>query len=48
MEQDPDQAGEADKKASVGGASSLDFSFSEEDEEETETLARLKLQRRNF
>ena len=35
MEQDPDQEGNDDDKASVGGASCLNFSFVDEDETET-------------
>ena len=38
MEQDPDKAGSDDEKASVGGASRLDFNFLD-DKEGTETLA---------
>ena len=38
MEEDPDQAGRDDDKASVGGASSLDFNFLDDDEVGTETL----------
>ena len=37
MEQNPDQTGNDDDKASVGGASSLDFNFLDEDEMETVT-----------
>ena len=35
MEQDPEQTGKDDDKASVGGASGLDFNFQDEDETET-------------
>ena len=35
MEQDPDQVGEDDDKASVDGASSLEFNFLDEDETAT-------------
>ena len=38
MEQDPDQMGRDDDKASVGGASGLDFNFLDDVEEGTETL----------
>ena len=37
MEQDPEQVGKDDDKASVDGASSLDFNFL--DEAETESVA---------
>ena len=39
MEQDPDEVGKDDDKASIGGASSLDFNFFDEDVEGAETLA---------
>ena len=39
MEQEPDQAGRVDDKASVGGGSILDYNFLNDDEEGTETLA---------
>ena len=39
MEQDTDQAGSVDGKASVGGASNLDFNFLNDDEEGSETFA---------
>ena len=35
MEKDPDQVKKVDDKASLGGASSLDFNFLAEDETET-------------
>ena len=38
MQQDPDQAGKDDDKASTGGMSSLDFNFLEDFEVETGTL----------
>ena len=38
MQQDPDQAGKDDEKASTGGMSSLDFNFLEDFEVETGTL----------
>ena len=38
MEQDPDQAGKDDDKASTGPVSSPDFNFLDDYEVETETL----------
>ena len=38
MQQDPDQAGKDDDKASTGGMSSLDFKFLKDFEVETGTL----------